>query len=111
MPGCLLSQYALWKGRSVPSCCVTSYCSGVSRERRSSSVGFLKSPIDVPLEVGAGVGSAYSTDPLNVMASTGRMILRNLRMSTLDVRTPVGVSTCDESLPRVHESLPPSGGR
>src|ERR1700676_3273307 len=38
MPGSLLFQYALSKGRSVASRCVTRYCSG---ERREIASGFL----------------------------------------------------------------------
>ena len=38
MPGSLLSQYSFSNGRSVPSCCVTRYCSGVSSDTAS---GFL----------------------------------------------------------------------
>src|SRR6478672_5806846 len=41
MPASWLSQYAFWNGRSVASCCVTSYCRGVSSFFRLSSDGFL----------------------------------------------------------------------
>src|SRR6185503_20255425 len=42
MPGSWLSQYALLNGRSVPSCWVTWYCSGLSFCLSSDSLGFLK---------------------------------------------------------------------
>src|SRR3954467_11107194 len=42
MPGSWASQYGLRKGGSVPSCCVTRYCSGVSLFCSSASEGFLK---------------------------------------------------------------------
>src|ERR1051326_420722 len=41
MPGRGLSQNSLRKGGSVPSCCVTSYCSRVSRRFNSVSLGFV----------------------------------------------------------------------
>src|SRR4030066_2492499 len=40
MPGFLLSQYSLLNGLSVPSFCVTLYCSGASIFLSSSSDGF-----------------------------------------------------------------------
>src|SRR5689334_8468609 len=40
MPGAWLSQNALLKGRSVPSFCVTAYCSGVRQLLSSVSLGF-----------------------------------------------------------------------
>jgi len=41
MPASWLSQYSLRNGGSVPSCCVTLYCSGVSRSLSSVSFGFV----------------------------------------------------------------------
>ncbi len=41
IPAAWLSQYSLLNGCSVPSCCVTSYCSGVSIFFKSPSEGFV----------------------------------------------------------------------
>src|SRR5438552_1230764 len=51
MPASWLFTYSLRKGGSVPSCCVTLYCIGVSDFFSSSSLGFLNVSILHPPRV------------------------------------------------------------
>src|SRR5262249_38634202 len=57
MPAFLLSQKAFRNGGSVASCCVTWYCSGVSRFFRSASLGlegFVIAPSPATPRAGGG---------------------------------------------------------
>src|SRR5437016_761707 len=54
MPARWLSQYSLWNGRSVGSCWVTWYCTGVSDCRSSASLGFVSRAVVAELAVGLG---------------------------------------------------------
>src|SRR6266540_6276680 len=84
MPGLCSFQYALRNGGSVPSCCVTSYCSRVSRLRSSSSEGFVKVVIAAPSCAwdGEGAGGAAVARPCAAAAArqaaaiTARVLLR-----------------------------------
>src|SRR6266511_1056796 len=84
MPGLCSFQYALRNGGSVPSCCVTSYCSRVSRLRSSSSEGFVKVVIAAPSCAwdGEGAGGAAVARPCVATAArqaaaiTARALLR-----------------------------------
>src|SRR5262245_3459374 len=91
MPSSWLFQYALRKGGSVASCWVTSYCSGLSRCLRSSSLGltnvfFIASPGWV------GAGSAARGGPGNAVtratpiAEASRSRPRRNRMDRTDLR-------------------------
>src|SRR3954468_6918944 len=92
MPGAWLFQYALLKGGSVPSCCVTRNWSGVSFALRafSSSSDSLLDMLSLALRVVAAACFAPGASPA---ASTRQPVapsaIANARRMELDmIRTP-----------------------